>query len=218
MKISLLQPHIKRGDIAYNLGRIQSLVEQSHGQLLALPEYALTGSLVLDAQADVRQWARLSADAKARLNIPQGKYVLLNSLTVKGGILYNLCELLPTAEVQAKVFLDPLESQAGIAPGESHRLFELEGKRFKVLICADFRHEESIPVDGADFFVWITHFSEPNYPRSLEGMSRFVQRTQIPLLAVSLVSDQNIGCSTYMDAQHTINLSQQEGILEIDWH
>ena len=58
MRVSLLQPGITRGDIGRNLTVVQRLIEQAKGDLLVLPEYALTGSLVLDQHADVRQWAR----------------------------------------------------------------------------------------------------------------------------------------------------------------
>ncbi|MCK4449344.1 MAG: hypothetical protein KAX26_02005, partial [Anaerolineae bacterium] len=61
MRLSLLQPRIVRGDIAHNLAAIQRLVNESKGELLVLAEYALTGSLVLDLEADVRDWALRSA-------------------------------------------------------------------------------------------------------------------------------------------------------------
>jgi predicted amidohydrolase len=58
MKLSLLQPRIIRGDIEHNMTVIQKLINEKRGDLLVLPEYALTGSLVLDLKADVHDWAR----------------------------------------------------------------------------------------------------------------------------------------------------------------
>jgi predicted amidohydrolase len=52
MRVSLLQPRIIRSDIEHNLAAIQRLVGGRKGDLLVLPEYALTGSLVLDLEAD----------------------------------------------------------------------------------------------------------------------------------------------------------------------
>ncbi|NVM35427.1 MAG: hypothetical protein HWN81_07515 [Candidatus Lokiarchaeota archaeon] len=52
MRISLLQPKIIRRNIFQNMKKIQHLVDISAGNLLVLPEYALTGSLVLDSEAD----------------------------------------------------------------------------------------------------------------------------------------------------------------------
>ncbi len=60
MKISLLQPEIIRGDINHNLKQIQNLVNQSCGELLVLPEYALTGSLVLESNANINEWCEKS--------------------------------------------------------------------------------------------------------------------------------------------------------------
>ena len=87
MQLSFLQPAIVRGNIEHNLSVVQKLVYQSQGQLLVLPEYALTGSLVLDKGADVREWALGSAQAKARLSIPDGKYLLINTLVEFDGKL-----------------------------------------------------------------------------------------------------------------------------------
>ena len=80
MRVSLLQPEIIRGNIEHNLKAVQSLIDKSKGELLVLPEYALTGSLVLDLNADVHEWARNSAQAETRLSIPSGNCLLINTL------------------------------------------------------------------------------------------------------------------------------------------
>jgi len=117
MRLSLLQPRIIRGDIEHNLKVIQRLVDESKGDLLVLPEYALTGSLVLDLEADVHDWAQRSADAKTRIKIPDGKYLLINSLVEIDTTLRNCCELLPVVESQIKLFPDKTERNSGILPG-----------------------------------------------------------------------------------------------------
>jgi len=57
MRLSLLQPRIIRSNIEHNLKAIQGLVDESKGDLSVRPEYALTGSLVLDLEADFHDWA-----------------------------------------------------------------------------------------------------------------------------------------------------------------
>ena len=71
MKISILQPEIIRGDIVYNTQKIQELIHKSQGDVLVLPEYVLTGSLVLDEYADISNWATKSQKAKRQLQIPK---------------------------------------------------------------------------------------------------------------------------------------------------
>lgn len=122
MRSSLLQPHITRGNIQHNLGVIQGLVDESRGDLLVLPEHALTGSLVLDLGADVRDWALGSARAKALINVPADRYFLIYSLAELDGELYNCCELLPTGEIYCKLFPDQTELDAGILPGTEEKV------------------------------------------------------------------------------------------------
>ncbi len=98
MNVSLLQPRIIRGNIKHNLKVVQRLVNEGRGDLLVLPEYVLTGSLTLDLEANVHDWTREAADAKARINLPDGKYLLINSLIEIDSTLRNCCELLPTEE------------------------------------------------------------------------------------------------------------------------
>ena len=98
MKISLLQPRIRHGEISYNHAQIQSLMEQAQGDLLVLPEYPLTGSLTLETSPNPRAWAEACAREKVLLSIPAGKFLLLNSLVSFPDGLRNCCELLPGGE------------------------------------------------------------------------------------------------------------------------
>lgn len=111
MKISLLQPHIQRGEIAHNRAQIQALIEQAQGELLVLPEYALTGSLTLENSPNPRAWAEACAREKALFNIPPGKFLLLNSLVSFPDGLRNCCELLPGKEYYCKLFPDETEKR-----------------------------------------------------------------------------------------------------------
>lgn len=216
MKISLLQPEIIRGNINHNLNQIQNLVNHSRGELLILPEYALTGSLVLESNANINEWCEKSEIVKKELIIPNGKILVLNSIKKINNKLHNVCELLPTDKYQIKVYPDETEQKNGIKSGKSHEIFDLYNKKFKILICMDFKYAEKIGTDGLDFFIWIYHFTQENYPRMLVLLKDFVKTRKIPILASSLVSDKNWGNSTYIDKNVAISLSNFEGILEID--
>ena len=216
MRISLLQPEITRGNIEHNLKAVQSLVDKSKGELLVLPEYALTGSLVLDLNADVHEWARNSAQAETQLSIPEGKYLLINSLIELNGELYNCCKLLPTKERYCKLFPDPTELNAGIQPGAEQKVFELLGKRFKVVICHDLPHMNEISTKDLDFILFIYHFTENNFPRIIEEIKEVSVTRRLQVLASSLVSDMNNGFSSFIDGHVIVSLSDQEGILEVE--
>jgi len=216
MKVSLLQPRIIRGDIEYNLNRIQSLVEKSVGDVLVLPEYALTGSLVLDNEANVQSWANKSEIVIKELKIPKNKILIINYLKIIQNNLYNICELLPLKMHQIKVFPDITEQNSGILAGKDHELFRFYDKQFKIMICMDFKFADKISLNDCDFFIWIYHFTKKNYAKMLDLMRNFVKGKNKPLLASSLVSDKNIGFSTYIDNEKTISLSCYEGILEIE--
>jgi hypothetical protein len=216
VRLSLLQPEITRGNIEHNVSVVQRLVDQSQGQLLVLPEYVLTGSLVLDKGAEVREWALRSAQAKARLSIPDGKYLLINALAEFDGKLYNCCELLPTDERYCKLFPDQTELNAGVQPGTEQKVFELLGKHFKVVICYDLPHMDKIPTGDLDFLLFIYHFTEENFSRVM-GVVKEVSRTRgLRVLVASLVSDQNNGFSSYVDSDVVVSLPSHEGILEVE--
>ena len=216
MRLSLLQPRIIRGDIEHNLAVIQRLVDRSKGNLLVLPEYALTGSLVLDLEADVHDWALRSAKAKALINVPKGKHLLINTLAEFDGKLRNCCELLPLGELQFKLFPNQTELDAGVLPGNEQKVFELFGKRFKVVICFDLPHIDKIPTDNLDFILFIYHFTDNNFSRVMQEAKSVSKARELRVLVSSLVSDKNIGFSSFVDGDVVVSLSRHEGILEIE--
>ena len=217
MRVSLLQPEITRGDIGRNLTVVQRLIEQAKGDLLVLPEYALTGSLVLDRHPDVRRWARECAQAQAQLGIPLGKHLLINMLSEFNGNLYNCCKLLPADERYYKLFPDQTELDAGIQPGTDQKVFELFGRRFKVVICYDLPHMQSIPTDALDFLLFVYHFTESNFSRVIGEIKEISVARKLRVLASSLVSDRNNGFSSFVDGRVVVSLSNQQGILEVEF-
>lgn len=214
MKISLLQPHIQRGEIAHNRAQIQTLIEQAQGELLVLPEYALTGSLTLETSPNPRAWAEACALEKALFNIPPGKFLLLNSLVSFPDGLRNCCELLPGKEYYCKLYPDEAEQKASILPGAQPKVFNLGGKRFSVLICFDLPNIKNIPTDGLDFLLFIYHFTARNLERVLGEAQQAARSRRLPVLVSSLVSDQNNGNSAFIRNGLTILLGERAGILE----
>jgi len=216
MRLSLLQPRIIRGNIEHNLKVIQKLVDESKGNLLILPEYALTGSLLLDLDADVRDWALRCAKAKAQINMSKGKYLLINTLTEFDGKLYNCCELLPTGDFYCKLFPDQTELDAGILPGTEQKVFELFGKRFKIVICYDLPHIDKIPTVYLDFLLFIYHFTEDNFSRVIQTVKEVSKARGVQVLTSSLVSDKNNGFSSFVNGDVVVSLPREEGILEVE--
>lgn len=216
MKISLLQPQIQRGEVAYNRAQIQTLIDQARGDLLVLPEYALTGSLTLEAAPSPSAWAESCAGEKAVLSIPRGKFLLLNSLVSFQDGLRNCCELLPGREYYCKLYPDDTERKAGILPGTQTKVFTLGGKRFSVLICFDLPHIEHIPTAGLDFLIFVYHFTPQNLKRVLNEAQKAARQRRIPMLISSLISDQNNGNSAFIRNGLTILLGEQPGIMEVE--
>lgn len=151
MKISIIQPEIKRGNISYNTKKIQQIINKSQGDLLIFPEYVLTGSLVLDESADIYDWADRSKNAKEQLLIPEKKTVLLDMLIEREGQIFNACEQLPGNECQEKVYPDAVEKGIGVVSGDMFKLSERCGKRFKIVICTDFRYQDELHREDTDF-------------------------------------------------------------------
>lgn len=215
MRLSLLQPDILNGEIEHNLTSIQRLVDNAEGDLIVLPEYALTGAAGLGAGTDVRDWARRSEAAKRRLTLPDGRMVLVNSLVETDAGVQNVSELLPTGQRQIKLLLDAGEQAAGIEPGSDQQTFEMSGKRFKIMACSTLDHVSALSLDGLDFAIWVFHFTNANYARAMADVKHVSETNGLPILVSSLVSDEGIGLSAYVDRKVQLVLPRREGILEV---
>jgi len=145
-----------------------------------------------------------------------GKYLVINSPIELDGKLYNCCDLLPTEARYCKLFPDQAELNVGIQPGTAQRVFELLGKRFKVVICYDLAHMNEIPTDHLNFLLFVYHFTEDNFPRVAGELKEVSKARGLRVLASSLVSDKNNGFSSFVDGDVIVSLSDQEGILEVE--
>jgi predicted amidohydrolase len=217
MRISLLQPAIVRGDIESNLQKVTWLINKAQGQLLILPEYAFTGSLVVEKNADVHDWTLRSKKAISQIRVPNGKHILINTLQEIEGNLRNCCTLLPESQTQFKLFPDDTELGFGIRAGMIQEVFEIVDVKFKVVICSDIRQMEKITTDGLNFLVFVYHFTEENFSRVIELVKATSTERNLPIFASSLVSDKNNGFSSYVRGRTVVSLSNEEGILEIEF-
>ena len=216
MKISVLQPKIERGNIKKNAAIIQKLINKANGDLLILAEYALTGSLVLENNVNVQKWATESEVAKQELSIPENKRLLINSLIIKEGQIYNACTLLPTDEiVQEKTIPDRTETDTGICAGKGISIVEFENKKIIIIICSDIVGIDKISTIGADLMLFIYHFTPENHKKHLDNLVNLSTERNIPIITASLVSDKNYGRSCYIFGSTTVSLGNDEGILEI---
>lgn len=216
MKLSVLQPKIIRGDIDHNVETIQKLIMKSKGSLLILPEYGLTGSLVLETNVNIKDWVAKSKEAVASLEVPEGKVLIVNSLVELEEKIFNCCELIPYKDKQCKLFPDQPELDSGINAGSEQTVFTLYDRTFKVIICTDLRYIEKISTEELDFILFIFHFTDTNYNKVMQDVKDISIKRKLPIIISSLVSDQNIGFSSYVNNNTVVSLSNSEGILEID--
>lgn len=216
MKISILQPKIERGNISANLVAIQKLINQASGDLLILAEYALTGSLVLKKNVNIQKWATDSKDAIQSLSIPKDKELLINSLIKEEDCIYNACSILPSYQIaQIKTYLDKLELESGICAGDGISVMHMSDKKIIIIICSDLKEINRISTEGADFILFIFHFTVDNYEKVMTELVNISKVRGIPILTASLTSDKNYGHSCYIFSSTVISLGNEEGILEV---
>ncbi|NTV94125.1 MAG: NAD+ synthase [Thiobacillus sp.] len=147
MKIALAQFNATVGDLDGNSGRILELAieaGQAGAHLLVTPELALCGYPPEDLalRADFYQEnARVLADLAVAL--PAGLAALVGFPLQEGGARYNAAALLRNGRVEAVYRKQLLPNHSvfdevrTFMPGEEALVFELDGRRFGVLICED---------------------------------------------------------------------------------
>lgn len=216
MKISILQPRIERGNIKNNIEIIQTLINNATGDLLILAEYALTGSLVLEKDVNIKQWVTETEREKNKLLVPIGKKLLINSLIAKDDGIYNACILLPNEEIlQIKNYLDKIEEDAGILSGNEIPILTIKDKKVVIVICSDLKEIEQIQTEGADFIIFIFHFTVNNYENVMNELIYISKLRKTPIIVASLVSDKNYGHSCYIHGETVVSLGNEQSILEI---
>lgn len=215
MRVSLLQPSIVRGNVSNNVKKIQKLIDECKGSLAILPEYAFTGSLVLEKDIDIIMWTELHEQAEKRLIIPKGKSVLVSRIEKRSSKFYNVAKLLPIGFEQVKINPDETEVEKGISSGNDFNILEICGLRFRVMICTDIRQRARCLTNGVDALIFIFHFNERAYNEVIPTLVEFSKERKVPVLVSSIVSDLNIGFSSFIDGNRIISLGNCEGILEI---
>lgn len=213
MRLSLLQPGVRCDDVEANARAAQALIDTAEGDLLVLPEYALTGPP--RCGIDPAAWAAAAARALAALSIPPSKALLANALVEEGGSTYNCCELLGTGQRQCKLSLTRAEVEAGLAPGRQQHIFEFDGARFAVLLCPDYDATRAFSTDGVDFALWISHVDRDAAAGALTAAAHLSQARSLRVFLSSLIADDNSGLSAYVDERVQLSLPRREAILEV---
>lgn len=214
MRLSIIQPEIVRRNVSHNVQAIQRLIDASEGDLLVLPEYALTGPPRRNEPLDVREWARESASARTQFSIPHGKHLLVTGLVEADGRVYNCAELSPDGPCQCKLFPGQAEVEAGITAGSEQPVFEMFGRRFKIIIGRDLCHAGEIQTEGLDFTLWVSRFTNQNYAQAMAEAKHLSSERRLRIFASSPVGDRYIGHSAYIDSTVRLSLREREGILE----
>lgn len=119
-------------------------------------------------------------------------------------------------ENSCKLYPDEAEQKAGILPGTQPKVFNLNGKRFSILIRFDLPHIERIPTTGLDFLLFIYHFTSRNLERVLGEAQEVARSRRLPVLVSSLVSDQNNGNSAFIHNGLAILLGGRARIMEVE--
>ncbi|WP_105616373.1 carbon-nitrogen hydrolase family protein [Vallitalea okinawensis] len=193
------------------------MILESAGELLLLPEYALTGSLILEKEVDLGLWIEAIKMAIGELRIPEGKELLLNYIIKLEGNMYNCSQLFPSEKRQCKLHPDSIELENGLIPGMVEEVFEHNDKNYKVIICTDMRYIDSFNLIDVKFLVFVYHFSEYSLERVLTDLKQISKKYNIPILVSSILSDKNVGYSSYIYKDTVISLPKIEGVLEIEF-
>lgn len=217
MQLSLLQPYITPGDIPANVAAIQRLIDEADGDLLVLPEYALTGPITT-RHADPAAWAAQSTEARRQLRVPEGRHLLLNALLAVDGRVLNCCELLApdgtAPQRHCKRRVSAAEAAAGVQEGTGWEAFAVGEWRFATILCNDLRHVEDLPAGELDFLVWAFHFTRENLSEAMNNARSLSQQFRLPLFVCSPVGEHSIGHSAYVNGSLRLSLRDREGILE----
>lgn len=215
MRISLLQPSIVPGDCEHNIQSIRRLLSRAGGELLILPEYAVTGPLVLQPGAALDEWVRHGERGAGLLDPGAGRSLLLNIITFDGASFRNTCRLWPRTEEQHKLYPDETEVAHGIVPATVQTVFDISGTRFKVLICSDLRIESTMSFEGLQFIVFVYHFALNSRARVLDEVRALSCRTGLPVLCSSMTSEFHAGGSCLIHGEIMAALGPEQGILEV---
>jgi predicted amidohydrolase len=144
MKIALLQPEIRPGNLSANLTQLKALYEGVEADLAVAPELALSGyAQEVDPSAEEEALEALSA-----IVIRKRAPLLLGASFREGERRFNAALLL-TPEgrrlVATKVNLFPdYDDRTGFIPGLPSRPFTFKGWPIGVIICFDLRFPELV--------------------------------------------------------------------------
>lgn len=213
MRLSLLQPEIRPGDVEHNVRAAQQLIDEAEGDLLVLPEYALTGPP--PAGEDIAAWAERGAAACEALTLPVGKALLVNCIRQHRGGFANRCELLGTGQQQVKLHLTAAEREAGMIAGDERRVFSYQGRRFAVFTSSRLEAAQLDAADDLDFVLWLTHFERAALSDALARGRDVSAACGLRIFMNTLLVDEWVSLSAYVDGYLQLAVPRRLSIMEV---
>lgn len=209
MKIVLATPQLTLDQPAVNLQAILKACQEAHGagaDLVLFGEVALQGfeAMTFDYQHDIPLAVGLSSPEIAclcqtakDLSLAIGVGLYLN---IQGGI-YSAYLVLDKEGQQAALYKRIssgwLEAKAltnaDYRTGREAIIFELEGKKFTIMLCGDYWEDDLLPLwveldDQVDAFIWPVHCDYSIEEWSSGERQAYADRTQImfkPILFIN---------------------------------
>ncbi len=203
MKLAIAQFNATVGDLEGNAGRLAELAEharRSGASLMLAPELALCGYPPEDlALRDdfFHENARVLAELAQR--IPEGLVLVVGHPLLESGSRYNAASVIRDRQVVAIYRKQHLPNYAvfdevrTFSPGDEACVFELDGVRFAVNICADiwFKGSAEQARDAGAQVLLVLNASPFHMHKQLERFE--VARTRIEESGLSLVYANTVG-------------------------
>ena len=183
LRIALVQPEIRLGDLEHNLGRLSELVARGRdagAQLIVLPELGVSGYSLGDIDEDLSlevsdpRLAALVAEAgEAALVIGfaedgPGHHVYNSAAYFEGGAVCHLHRKLYLPTYGA------FEERKHFSPGAAMRAFDTTAGRMAMLVCNDAWQPALAFLavqDGAQVLIVPTSSATTSYPGALDTRS-----------------------------------------------
>ncbi len=182
IKVSLVQMDIKLGDKAFNLRKINSLINNcvshsndNHTHIICLPELSTTGFALNNYKklAEVIPGGRTTAKIQ-EWAIEHSVHIITSYIEEERGQYFN-CAVIINSQGELihkyrKIHLFPLKPMAEslfFTPGEfpsDKSVIDINGMKVGLMICFDVRYPEisrRLALDGAECLIYLAEFPQP---------------------------------------------------------
>jgi NAD+ synthetase len=240
VKLAIAQLNFTVGDLIGNVAKLNAACRQAQAEgasLLVTPELALTGYPPEDLllRDDFCQAAEHALQSLAAA-LPRGFTLLVGHPARDGARLHNSASVLRDGKILATCHKQKLpnhsvfDEERYFVPGDSALVFEHEGIKFGVLICADiWEPEPAMRARDAGAQSLLVLNASPYHldkqPTRHEAMRDRVYDTGLPVVYVNLVGGQDElvfdGASFVLDADAALvrqlaAFKEELGVVEFD--